>query len=46
MKGVEKQIQHWLRLVESENRERELQAVVAAVWKDEYRTPERKPREW
>lgn len=44
--NVEKQIQHWLTLIEEQRREKELQAIVAAVWADEYRTPERKPREW
>jgi recombination protein RecA len=46
MRGLEKQVQHWLRLVEDEGRESELQEVTAAVWKEVYRTPERKPREW
>jgi len=43
---VDKQIQHWLALIEEQKREKELQAIVAEVWKNEYRAPNRKAREW
>lgn len=46
VEAVEKQIMHWQSHIEKENREKELEAVVAAVWEEEYRMPDRKPRNW
>lgn len=45
-KDTKKQVQHWLKLIENENREAELEKVVVAVWNTVHATPERKPRQW
>lgn len=46
VESVDKQIQHWLTHIEKESREKDLQQIVAATWAEEYKTPDRKPREW
>lgn len=43
---VEKQIQHWVAVIENEKRQSQLRAIVAAVWAEEYRAPNRPAREW